>query len=112
MTTIAENTYEQQQAMNHEEYVLELWCVYKEIWDWMHQDREINEDDRSIIEYRGWEDVFDTNKKTMTIKQYFDWDYNPVSRLVLRDNESVWKFMERAEELNEKLWETITFEDR
>ena len=113
------NTYEQQKAIAHQEYVLELIAFEQclKSWRWfsseIHQnDREINEDDDSIIEFNSWEIVFDTKEKTATIKQYFDWEYNAVSRLVKRDDEDLWEFLARAEELNEKLRNTICFETR
>jgi len=113
------NTYEQEKAIAQQEYVLELYafahCLKSgsRFSSQIHQDnREIDEDDNSIIKYNDWEIEFDVNEKTATIKQYFDWEYRAVSRLVKRDDEWLRDFLSRAEELNEKLRNTICFEDR
>lgn len=69
-------------------------------------------DDDLVYTFNGWEIVFNLMKLSATIIQYFDWSYNPVSRLIKREDESLEDFLKRAIELNEKLWQTICFEDR
>ena len=113
------NTYEQEKALANQEYVLELYFFLNSLKGWMgfsskiHQsDWEIDEDDENLVKYNWEEIVFNIKEKTATIMQYYDWERRPVSRLVKKDNEMLDEFLKRAEELNEKLWETICFEDR
>lgn len=109
---ITGNTTEQQKAINEQEYKLELWAVYNDLQNNKIRGREISEDNNRILVCNDGEIVFDTENKTATIMQYFDGEYRPVSRLVIRDYETVWDFMKRAELKNEQLRDVILFEDR
>ena len=106
----------EQKEISQHEYELQLTALYVEIRNWKHNDidneRIISEDNNNLLLCNDWEIEFDVKRKTATIKQYIDWEYRPVSRLVKRDSETVWDFMKRAENLNERLWRTICFETR
>lgn len=103
-----------------EEEALELKLFANSITNWKTRFGEIDltdwelipEEDDLVYEYRGWEIIFNLIKLTATMKQYIDWDYQPVSRLIKKESESLEDFLKRAIELNENLWQTICFEDR
>jgi hypothetical protein len=94
---------------------IETWLLLKAIKDWNPKFWKISlknwEYDWEKFTYNDYEIEFDW-ENLATIKQYIDWEYQPVSRLVKKEWEILDEFLWRAMELNEKLWETICFETR
>lgn len=85
------------------------WEVSLENWEeWDYDDY----DEPMKYTYYDTEIIFDTEDLSATIQQYYDWEYRPVSRLIKKPEESLENFLLRAMRLNERLWETICFEDR
>ena len=102
-----------------QEEVIEITLLKNSIKDWKANyweveldDREIDEDLRDWLVYNWWEMKFFCDQLTIEIYHYVDWDYNIVSRLRKWQDETLENFLIRAMELNERLREVITFEER
>lgn len=114
MTKFTRN-YTEEEALELKLFANSITNWKPTFWDIDLTDWELvsdENDDDLIYSYSGWEIVFNLMKLSATIIQYFDWNYNPVSRLIKKESESLEDFLKRAIELNEKLWQTICFEDR